>query len=81
MFPHQKRVVWQERLQLKLKPQPPQLCETRVAGVWHSIYLRLLIESLSNALYKIKLQVQEAELKPLGLLLVHMKHYYPCILL
>ena len=33
IFPHQKRVVWQGRLQLKSKPQPPQLWETRVAVV------------------------------------------------
>ena len=29
----QRRVVWQGRLQLKLKSQTPQLCETRVTAV------------------------------------------------
>ena len=31
-FSGSKLVVWQGRLQLNSKPQPPQLCETRVAA-------------------------------------------------
>ena len=40
-------------------------CCSIVAGVQHSIYLRLLIESLSSALYEIKLQVRRPNKNPM----------------
>ena len=36
-------------------------CCSVVAGVYHSFYLRILIEKFVNAFYKIKLQVQKSE--------------------